>query len=125
MAFRRVTEEFAAERAENTAIHAAEIRKIHAAAVADLLALAENPKDANTGLAAVAKWRAGQEQRDVYWRFAAVLQILSGDRPDDVCSGLGIGRTALQHAIRAEDSKLAAFSEFLWRPRPKTKKKVA
>lgn len=125
MAFRKVDPDFAAARADNTAIHTAEIRRIHAAAAADLLTQAETPTDANTALAAVAKWRAGQEHRDVYWRFAATLQILSGDRPEDVCAELGFGRTALQQAIRAEDSKLGAFQEFLWRPRPKRKKEVA
>lgn len=125
MAFRRVTEEFAAARAEDAAIHAAAIRKRHAASVAGLLKLAEAPADANTALAAIKQWRDGQEQRDLSWRWAATLQILSGDRPEDVCAEFGLGRTALQQAIRAEGSKLGAFQEFLWRPRPKRKKEVA
>lgn len=125
MAFRRVTEEFAAARAHDAGLHAGAIQKRHKAAVAALTALAENSADANTTLAAVAKWRADRPGRDLHWRWAAVLQIASGDRPEDVCAELGLGRTALQQAIRAEDSKLAAFSEFLWRPRPKTKKEVA
>lgn len=125
MAFRKVDPDFAAARAGDAAAHAAAIRRVHAAAVADLLTLAENPADANTGLAAVAKWRGAQERRDLHWRFAAMLQIASGDRPEDVCSELGIGRTALQEAVRADGSKLAAFEHFLWRPRSKRKKEVA
>lgn len=119
MAFRKVTEEFAAARAANAATHAEASRKYHAAAAAGLLKAAANPADANTHLAAVAKWRTDRERRDLYWRFAAMLQIASGDRPEDVCAELSFGRTALQQAVRAEDSKLADFQNVLWRPRPK------
>ncbi|SKM36114.1 Uncharacterised protein [Mycobacteroides abscessus subsp. abscessus] len=122
MAFRTVVPDYAAERAKDAAGHAVALRKHHVAAAADLLKLAESPADANTALAAVKKWRADQERRALYWRFAAMLQIASGDRPDDVCAELGIGRTALQHAVRAEGTELAIFQKFLRSPRPKTKK---
>lgn len=125
MAFRRVTQEVADQMAAIAANQAEVIRRRHIAAVADLLKLADAPADANAALAAAAKWRADREHREQHWRNEALLQITSGDRPEDVCAELSIGRTALQQAVRAEGSELGAFEEFLWRSRPKRKKEIA
>lgn len=97
------------------------LRKGHTDGVADLLELADNPTDANAHLAAAAKWRADQDHRDQRWRKEALMQVMSGDRSDDVCAGLGFGRTALQAAVRAEGSELATFAPFVYRARPKRK----
>ncbi len=123
MAFRPVTETFAADRAVDASKHARSLSKRHAEGVTDLLKAAgtENPTDANTHLAAIKTWRAGADERALYWRHAALLQIGSGDRPDDVCSDMGFGRTALQQAIRTEGSKLSVFTELLYTARPKRK----
>lgn len=118
MAFRTVTPAFAADRARDAAAHARGITKRHHDGVAELLKAAEAPTDANTHLAAVKTWRSSADQRGLFWRYAAMLQIGSGDRPEEVCAQLGFGRTALQQAIRAEDSKLSDFVKFLYRARP-------
>ncbi|MFN6549519.1 hypothetical protein ACP6C7_04015 [Mycolicibacterium septicum] len=125
MAFRTVTPEVADKFNSVAAGRMRALRKAHMDSVADLLKLAETPADANTALAAVAGWRDEQKRRDQYWRKEALMQVMSGDRPEDVCAGLGFGRTALQAAVRAEGSELATFAPFVYRTRPKQKKRVS
>lgn len=122
MAFRRVTPERADHLAALAAQQAGNDGSWHAAAAADLLTLAEAPADANTALSAIATWRADQKARRARWARLALLQIGSGDNPDEVCAELGIGRTALQQAVRAEGSQLSGFTEFLYMARPEKRK---
>lgn len=125
MAFRRVSQETADEMAVHAAQTSGTVRGWHAGVARDLLKLVDTTADANTRLAAVERWRDDQEARRVRWATLALLQIGSGDRPEDVCAELGIGRTALQQAVRVEGSKLAAFTQFLYTASPKRKKEVA
>ncbi|MBE5451239.1 hypothetical protein [Mycobacteroides abscessus] len=120
MAFRTPTPQLAAESAMYAARHAGGLRSSHADNVADLLKLATAPADANAVLAAVHKWRAGQKEHRLFWRTAALLLVMSGDRPEDVCAGLGFGRTALQQ-VAGREPTLADFRQFLYRARPKRK----
>lgn len=125
MAFITVTPELAAQTAPTTASQAGFLGKAHAARVAALLTAAEAPTDANTALAAIAKWRAAAEEIQGFRRRMALLLIAAGDDPDAVCAGLGIGRTALQDAVRTEGSPLAEFSRIMHRAPRKQKKEVA
>lgn len=117
MAFRKVTPQVAAEAAAIAAKQAEVTRTRHLSRVADLLKAAETPADTNTHLDGVAKWRHDPDEYQEIWRNTALLQIASGDRPEDVCARLGFGRTALQQAVRAEGSKLGGFAKFLTRPK--------
>lgn len=119
MAFRRVTPEAAAKEAALAAEQADVMAGWHAGIASDLLKLAETPADANATLAAVAKWRADQEKRRQRWCGAALMLIGSGDDPDAVCAGLGLGRTALQQAVRTGSPVLGSFADLLYTARPK------
>ncbi|MCP2622044.1 hypothetical protein NLB33_04150 [Mycolicibacterium smegmatis] len=125
MAFRRVTPEAAAKEAALAAGQAEVMAEWHAGVASDLLKLAEAHANANATLAAVAKWRADQEKRRQRWCSAALMLIGSGDDPDAVCAGLGLGRTALQQAVRTGGPVLSSFADLLYMPRPKRKKEAA
>lgn len=118
MAFRKVNPETAAEMAAIAAKFAGTLGRRHGAAAAGLLKADEVPTDANTVLAAIKAWRSDQERHRLRWCNAALLQITSGDSPDDVCAGFGLGRTSLQQVVQAEESELASFTQFLYRARP-------
>src|SRR5690349_25100670 len=125
MAFKRVMPELADQMAAAAAKQCGVLGGWHAAAAAELLKAAANQTDANQTLAAIATWRHDQEEHRLRWCRTALVQIASGDRPEDVCTDLGFGRTALQQTVRAEDSELAAFARFLYSPRPKQQRKEA
>ncbi|WP_124712880.1 hypothetical protein [Mycolicibacterium nivoides] len=125
MAFIKVTPELAAQTAPTTASQANFLGTVHAARVADLLAAAEAPTDTNTALAAIKAWRTAAGETQGFRRRMALLLIAAGDDPDAVCAGLGIGRTALQDAVRTEGSPLAEFSRIMHRAPRKQKKEVA
>lgn len=125
MAFREILPEAAVQQAALTATTSEALGLWHNAATADLLRAAEAAADANTNLAAVAKWRGDQEARRIRWVKLALLLITSGDNPDAVCAGLGLGRTALQQAVRNEKLGLSAYTNLVYKARPKRKKAVA
>lgn len=127
MAFRRVAPEAAAKEAALAAEQAEVMAEWHAGVASDLLKLAEAHANANANatLAAVAKWRSDQEKRRQRWCGAALMLIGSGDDPDAVCAGLGLGRTALQQAVRTGGPVLSSFADLLYTARPKQQMKEA
>ncbi|MGV7586307.1 hypothetical protein PJI74_01065 [Mycobacterium kansasii] len=125
MAFRKVTPEAAAKESELTAEQCRVLVGWHKGVARDLLKLVDTTADANTCLAAVARWRADQEARQRRWCTTALMLIGSGDDPDAVCAGLGLGRTSLQQAVRKGDPILGSFANLLYTARPKRKKEVA
>ncbi|SHP27577.1 Uncharacterised protein [Mycobacteroides abscessus subsp. abscessus] len=118
MAFRTRPPEAAAHDNGEMVKVAGGLRSRHTIAAAGLIALAENPADANTALAAIKTWRTDQRERgENFWRNAALMLIGAGDNPEAVCADLGFGRTALQRAV-LENPTLAAYKDMLYTPRP-------
>lgn len=111
MAFKKASEADAAKAAELMAQMSGQILRNHQANTAALIAA--DPSDTTAVLRAIKVWRGAQEQRQRYWRAAAAFLLgIEGD-PERVCAELGMGRTALENAIRTDKILTQSFAQLL------------